>query len=97
MNIAIWIGVLFCFASYTSGLVVTSYFSAPHVGSTWDQVAVDLYGSTVFLLYWSIAQGSASTLLDVYIFILPLPVLARLHLSTKRKIQIIAIFGVGLL
>ncbi|KAI0904775.1 hypothetical protein F4823DRAFT_174883 [Ustulina deusta] len=97
MNIAIWIGVLFCFATYTSGLVVTSYFSAPHVGSTWDQVAANLYGPTVFLLYWSIAQGSASTLLDVYIFILPLPVLARLHLSTKRKIQIIAIFGVGLL
>ncbi|KAF2963759.1 hypothetical protein GQX73_g9811 [Xylaria multiplex] len=97
MNIAIWIGTVFCFATYASSIVITSYYSAPHFGSTWDQVVAEIYGPSVFLLYWSIAQGSASTLLDVYIFILPLPVLAGLHLSTKRKIQIIAIFCVGLL
>ncbi|KAI1498629.1 hypothetical protein F5X99DRAFT_317494 [Biscogniauxia marginata] len=92
MRIAIWIGIAATFAIYAAGLAVTSYFAAPHAGETWDQLLVKVIGTIIFPLYWAVAQGSASTLLDIYIFILPLPVIFRLKLSTKRKIQLTAVF-----
>ncbi|KAI4861985.1 hypothetical protein F4820DRAFT_431969 [Hypoxylon rubiginosum] len=98
MNVAIWVGIAATFVINASGLVVTSYFSAPHAGETWDEHIVQaVTQNIIFVLYWSVAQGSASTLLDLYIFILPLPILFRLNLSRRRKVQVIAIFLVAIL
>jgi hypothetical protein len=108
MLIAIWIGIAVSFTLYGSSLGVLSYFSAPHAGQTWDEVAADainmnisaLYkgvAPVVIPLYWGVAQGAVGTVFDIYIFILPLPILSRLNLSTKRKIQLSALFFVAIL
>ncbi|KAI1110850.1 hypothetical protein F5Y14DRAFT_336819 [Nemania sp. NC0429] len=108
MNIAIWIGIAVSFALYGSSLGALSYFSAPHAGQTWDGVATQaiitnlspLYKGVapiVIPLYWGVAQGAIGTVFDIYIFILPLPILARLNLSNKRKLQISALFFVAIL
>ncbi|KAI1076615.1 hypothetical protein F5B20DRAFT_554857 [Whalleya microplaca] len=54
-------------------------------------------GTIIFPLYWAVAQATVGTILDIYIFILPLPIIYRLNLSNKRKIQLMALFFVGLL
>ncbi|KAI0423476.1 hypothetical protein F5Y09DRAFT_241116 [Xylaria sp. FL1042] len=97
MDIAIWVGVIVCFATSASGLVIESYYAAPHIGDTWDNLAAKTISGPLPSMYWSVVQGAIGTVLDVYIFILPLTVLIRLNLSMTKKIQIIAIFFVGVL
>ncbi|KAJ2996333.1 hypothetical protein NUW58_g1005 [Xylaria curta] len=97
MNIAIWVGVAASFALYGSSLATLSYFAAPHAGQTWDELAAHVAGTTIFPLYWGVAQGAVGTILDIYIFVLPLPTLSRLNLSTKRKLQVSALFFVAIL
>ncbi|KAI1177769.1 hypothetical protein F4777DRAFT_540284 [Nemania sp. FL0916] len=108
MHIAIWIGIAVSFVLYGSSLAALSYLSAPHAGQTWDQVANDaiisnlspLYkgvAPVVIPLYWGVAQGAIGTVFDIYIFILPLPILYRLNLTKKRKLQLSALFFVAIL
>lgn len=58
---------------------------------------VDSVNTTIFALYWGVAQAAANTVFDMYIFILPLPIIYRLNLSLKRKVQVTALFLVALL
>ncbi|KAI1130425.1 hypothetical protein F5Y10DRAFT_263118 [Nemania abortiva] len=108
MLIAIWIGIAVSFTLYGSSLAALSYFSAPHAGQTWDQVAAEAISNNlsplykgvapiVIPLYWGVAQGAIGTVFDLYIFILPLPILSRLNLSRKRKLQLSALFFVAIL
>ncbi|KAI5922158.1 hypothetical protein F4810DRAFT_298088 [Camillea tinctor] len=97
MRIAIWVGIAVTFVLYALSIVLSSYFAAPHVGETWDELMAQVVGTIIFPLYWAVAQGSVGTLLDMYIFILPLPIIYRLKLSKKRKMQLMAIFFIGLL
>ncbi|KEY66372.1 hypothetical protein S7711_10986 [Stachybotrys chartarum IBT 7711] len=51
----------------------------------------------VSALYWGIAQAAVNIVYDLYIFVLPLPIIYRLNLTTKRKIQVMALFFIALL
>ncbi|KAI9158141.1 hypothetical protein HJFPF1_06131 [Paramyrothecium foliicola] len=97
MRRAIQAGIVFAFAFYTTGLSLSSYYAAPHAGQTWDELMVKSINTTIFALKWGVAQGSVNVLFDIYIFVLPLPIIARLNLSLKKKMKIIALFLVGLL
>ncbi|EXU95554.1 hypothetical protein X797_011350 [Metarhizium robertsii] len=96
MKIAIWAGIACTFVIYTSSLAVNSYFAALYLAKTWDQLIAEALGSTLFPLYWAVGQGAASTLLDVYILILPLPTIYPLNLCRREKIQVAAVFLVAL-
>jgi hypothetical protein len=97
MRIAIRAGIAFTFVFYALGLCISSYFSAPHVGQGWDHLlSPDREGGDVSL-HWAVVQGSVGLALDIYIFILPLPMVARLKLSTRKKIQVTALFLVAVL
>lgn len=90
MRIAIYIGLVFLTLLYWAGVPLESYFSAPHVGQSWDELLIN--GSPARLNYWGIVQGSGAVLVDLYIFILPMPIVAKLHLSTKKRLQLICVF-----
>ncbi|KID97608.1 hypothetical protein MAJ_06480, partial [Metarhizium majus ARSEF 297] len=96
MKTAIWAGIACTFVIYTSGLAVSSYFAALYLGKTWDEIIAEALGSTLFPLYWAVGQGAPSTLLDVYIVILPLPTIYRLKLCWWKKVQVAAVFLVAL-
>lgn len=96
MKIVIWAGIACTFVIYTSGLAVNSYFAALYLAKTWDQLIAKALGSTLFPPYWAVGQGAASTLLDVYILILPLPTIYPLNLCRRKKIQAAAVFLVAL-
>lgn len=97
MRIAIWIGIAVGAVMYGLTLAIMSYYGTPHVGHTWDELVVESVGTTIFPLKWAVGQGAVNTVYDIYIFVLPLPVIYRLNLSRKRKAQIFAVFFVGLL
>lgn len=95
MRIAIWTGIVFTFLLYWANLPLASYFNAPHVGETWEVMLFN--GRPHLLIDWAIIQGACSVMLDVYIFILPIPLLTQLQMPQKRRLQLLAIFSTALM
>ncbi|KAI1457885.1 hypothetical protein F4805DRAFT_457328 [Annulohypoxylon moriforme] len=97
MRIAIYIGMAAVTALYMTAIIATSYFAVPHAGETWDSVIAKSASGHFFSQYWGVASASASLVIDLFLFILPLPILWKLNLSSRRKLQISGVFSVGLL
>lgn len=95
MRIAITAGIIFSALLYFINIPTSALLSAPHVGETWASVLTS--GRPQKNLIWGVVQAALSILLDLYIFILPIPVILRLHLSTKKKIQLVAVFTTALM
>ncbi|TGJ87202.1 hypothetical protein E0Z10_g1536 [Xylaria hypoxylon] len=62
----------------------------PHVGETWAGTLVGR--NTEPEVIWGIVQAVLGTGLDLFIFILLIPGIMKLHLPTKKKIQVLAVF-----
>lgn len=97
MRVAIFTGIAAISALYVTSIIVSTYFLVPHTGQTWDSVIASAAEGHFFQQYWGVASSSAALLIDLYIFILPLPILWKLNLSQRRKLQIIAVFLVALM
>lgn len=95
LKIAIWVGLIFTFLLYWAGVPLESYFSAPHVGETWEDLLTN--GRPGQLIYWGIVQGTCSVVLDIYIFLLPLPMLAQLQMAHWRRLQLLAVFSTAMM
>ncbi|KAI1130988.1 hypothetical protein F5Y10DRAFT_234394 [Nemania abortiva] len=96
-NIAIWIGIAFDFVIYATSLILVTYWATPRPGQSWDRLINGAGSTAQYVIYVAIGQGAASILLDTYMFILPLPIIARLNLSPRRKWKIGAVFLVAFL
>ncbi|KAH7324459.1 hypothetical protein B0I35DRAFT_424232 [Stachybotrys elegans] len=90
MLMAIRGGIVFTGLIYFTSLPVAAILSAPHVGESWASVLTS--GRPEQALIWGVVQASLAILLDLFIFVLPLPSILRLNLSTKRKIQLVCVF-----
>jgi hypothetical protein len=95
MRITVCIGLVFTFLIYFPTIPLSARYDAPQIGETWADVSVN--GQPSKLIYWGVVLGSLSIVLDVYIFILPLPILSKLHISSSKRKQLIAIFATALL
>lgn len=94
MRVVIWIGLVFDFLLYASGLAVATYYETPRAGESWTAV---LDGRTLIPLRWWQAQSALSVVLDFYIFIIPLPVVAKLKMPIQRRIPLVAVFSLALM
>ena len=94
MRIAIWVAVVFAGVLYLTNIPLAAILSAPHVGETWQSVLFS--GRPQKELVWGVVQALLGIVLDLYIFFLPIPLILRLQLSKKRKIQILAVFTTAL-
>ena len=98
MRVAIFTGIAITVINYVLSIAVLSYYSTPHIGQTWDDVVVAaVLHPNIFAFKWGVGQGAVGTAIDIYIFILPLPTIAGLNLSRKKRIQLMAIFFTALL
>ncbi|KAI0964997.1 hypothetical protein F4678DRAFT_476949 [Xylaria arbuscula] len=91
------IGIVYDFVLYVTSLVLATVWATPHPGQSWNSLINGAGSTAQYVIFLAIGQGAASIILDAYIFILPLPIIARLNLSAKRKVKIGAIFFVGFL
>ncbi|KAI0896232.1 hypothetical protein F4806DRAFT_54309 [Annulohypoxylon nitens] len=84
---------------YITFIPMASLYNAPRAGESWNELLAEMADLSKALveLQWSLAIGAGSTLLDFYIFVLPLPILGRLHISRVKRIQLILVFGTALL
>ncbi|RFU81869.1 hypothetical protein TARUN_332 [Trichoderma arundinaceum] len=95
MRIAVYVGIVFTGLTYWASVPLEIAFAAPHPGETWGDLLLN--GRPEKLIYWGIVQGTLAVVIDLYIFILPLPVLWRLHMSLKRRVALCAIFFTALM
>lgn len=85
------LGVVVCL---NTALIFTTIFECSPVARSWNTAISGTCINPVILPYFS---GVTSVLIDVYILILPIPLLYRLNMGRKQKFRLVAIFGTGLL
>ncbi|CAD6452180.1 cacdc42e-c909-4bcd-8cb7-5552329adcd9 [Sclerotinia trifoliorum] len=96
---AIYLGILLCFIFYTINLGLVCAYLVPGPGqpkmkASWVWASVHNLAAIKVL---SFAQATFGVLSDVYLFVLPIQSILRLHLPIKRKLGIAAVFLCGLL
>ncbi|EQL03605.1 hypothetical protein OCS_00685 [Ophiocordyceps sinensis CO18] len=91
---AIRLGQTFNFLLYATGIAVATYYETPRAGEQWTAI---LDGRALIPLPWWETQSALSVLLDLYIFILPLPIIVGLRLSAKQRLSLIAVFSLALM
>ncbi|PHH88067.1 hypothetical protein CDD83_8041 [Cordyceps sp. RAO-2017] len=94
MRIAIFAGLAFTIGLYVTFIPCVSYFQAPHIGDSWSDLVAN--GQLSRVVPWTMVIGVGSILIDLYIFILPIPVLLRLQLSTSKRLRLVSLFGIAL-
>ena len=89
---AIIFGIAFGLVIYFGNMTVNGVLCAPRVGQPWSlTVLIKCHRSTVF----GFVLGVANLALDIFLLILPIPVILPMQLSVEKKIGVLAIFMVG--
>lgn len=91
MKLMIWAGIAATFVAYFPGIPIEAYYQTPSQGQTWQTLM--LSGKPNKAIYWGLVQSVLGIVLDFYLFILPLPTVLRLHMSIKRRIQLVLVFS----
>ncbi|KAI0015222.1 hypothetical protein F4780DRAFT_764799 [Xylariomycetidae sp. FL0641] len=91
MRIAIYGGLVFTALVYWPNLVLVPVFSVPYAGETWT----DLVTSPRVQKMTTVGeeQGILAVVLDLYIFLLPFPVLRSLQVKSAKRLHLLFIFG----
>ena len=92
----IYFGLAFTFCLYWINIPFDSYYCTPSPGGSWDDrfVLGTKCQKTIIL---GLVQGSLSVALDVFILILPVPVVMTLKLSSKKRVGALAVLMTGVL
>lgn len=94
MRYSVWSGLAWCFGLYWSYVPISAVYCSPRIGQTWSIYTVT---NCPKLLLPALIQSALSIPLDLYIFILPIPIVLRLQMSLKRRMSILGIFGTAFL
>ena len=92
---AIYISIAFAFCLYWINIPIEAYYCAPSAGKGWtlSEIGPKCW-STIIL---GLVQGPLNVLLDLILFILPIPVVIGLQMSFRRRMAVLAVFFTGLL
>ena len=96
MRYSIWFGLTWNFLVYWTMAALATYFCVPRIGESWNDIETIAPRCTKDRPV-GLIQGVFSVVLDLYIFILPIPIVLRLQMSLKRRLSILGIFGTALL
>lgn len=95
LRLAVWLlmGLVTCFGL---GNTFAMIFQCLPVRLFWDGWRGEMSGSCgVDVRLFGFVRGGIEIFLDLAILILPLPMLAKLNMSKKKKLQIMSMFCVG--
>lgn len=92
---AIYLGIVVSFIFHIAIAIFVAVGYVPRPGSSWLVTLRTNSCKSVGVLYY--VQGVFGVVSDLYIFILPIPILWKLHLPVRRKVGVCAIFLAGLM
>ena len=95
MRYSIWLGLVWDFLLYWSSIPIATYYGTPRTGQSWDVVAMT--ETCANLEIYILIQGVLSVVLDLYIFILPMPIVSKLPISLKQRLSILSVFATAIL
>ncbi|RYC55847.1 hypothetical protein CHU98_g10372 [Xylaria longipes] len=91
---AICCGIAFAaFLYIIINIPLCAILNAPRVGETWGSVITS--GRPQKVVVWGIVQSVLAIGLDLFIFILLISIVMKLHLSMKKKIRLLAVVTVA--
>lgn len=99
IHIAIWVGLVGTFVATFPNIPFAIAVTAPHRGETWAQAMVRAADAPPWQdgRFWGPIQGGFSVVLDIFAFVVPLPIIAKLNLTPRRKKELLFVFSVGFL
>jgi hypothetical protein len=95
LRLAVWvlIGLVTCFGL---GNTFSNIFQCKPISFFWDGWREDMSGNCpVDVQLFGFIRGGVEIILDLAILILPLPMLARLNMSRKKKLRVMSMFCIG--
>jgi hypothetical protein len=92
---AVNLGLIFTGVLYIPNIPLAAVFEAPAAGDSWQSMLTTTKSHK--MVYWGLDQSSMAVLLDIYIFVLPLPTIAKLHMPLGRRVQILGVFTTALM
>ena len=92
---AIYISIAFAFCLYWVSIPIEAYYCAPSAGKGWtlSEIGPKCWSAVIL----GLVQGPLNVLLDVFLFVLPIPVVIGLQMSFRRRMAVLAVFFTGLL
>lgn len=94
MRLAIRSGIAFAAVLYVFvNTPSCAIFSALRLGETWHSVTTRRRAEK--LVVWAVIQSVLAVGLDLFIFVLPIPVIIRLRLLTPKRICRLAAFTIA--
>jgi hypothetical protein len=96
MRHLVFMGIALCAVVYAGTTIAFGVLCVRRPGESWRQVSTSdrCLRQTGSLNY---VQGIFGLVSDIYIYILPFPLVMKLHMPLARKIAVLAIFATGLL
>lgn len=92
MRTAVNVGITLTFILYFPTIPIAAVSSAPRVGGSWSSIfASD--GPQKIMIVWGVVMATLSTLLDLYIFFLPLPNIFLLQMPLRRRLKVVGVFA----
>ncbi|KJZ71910.1 hypothetical protein HIM_08666 [Hirsutella minnesotensis 3608] len=82
---------------YLSMVPLAVIYAAPRADSSWDGLLDKFIVNARFIALAGIVQSAVGTLIDFYMFFLPLPILLHLHIPLRQRLQLVAVFSTALL
>ncbi|KXX74937.1 hypothetical protein MMYC01_208506 [Madurella mycetomatis] len=95
MKLAIWAGLIATTLLYLMNIIFIFYYFTPSPGQTWDDVV--LTAKVDGSLVWTVASSVLNLVLNLYIFFLPLPIVARLSWPLEKRLKVAALFSTAFL
>lgn len=95
MRLAIRIAFAAIILVYLPAFPLAGYYNTPNPGQSWDDVMLSMKPTGG--IYWGIVQSALGILLDLYIFILPLPAVTQLQISRSKRNQLVLVFSTAFL
>ena len=91
MRWSIWLGLVLNFLIYWIFLGVISYYCTPRIGKPW--VSLLTAHSCLHMKLGTLVLSVLSIVLDLYIFILPIPMVLKLQMTLKKRLSVLLSLG----
>jgi hypothetical protein len=91
MRLATYVGFAAIVAAYGPNLILGPWYSAPHAGESWSSLVTT--GRPRHLVKVGLEQAVLAVVIDIYIFVLPFPMISSLKLASRKRIQLCFVFG----
>lgn len=88
---AVYFGLVFNVLTYLPLIASSIYYTTPRGGATWGELALSTEPQRG--LYMSTVKAAMSVVMNLYILILPLPILSKLQMPVSKRVQLIAVFA----